>query len=166
VFFLSMLMSPIFFVQVFNDEDSQRWKKAMDFEFKSLQDDNIWKCIHFPTNHKWISCKWIFKIKYNVDGFMSRHKVRLVTNGFTQVEYWFKIFFFPCCTSGINLNCAYNCNHWRFQSAPNGCLNYISKCKLLMEKIYIFKKTCTQESHYFYACMFKLDTMYKFKFKI
>lgn len=62
VFFLSMLMSPIFFVQVFNDEDSQHWKKTMDFEFKSLQDNNIWKCIHFPTNHKWISCKWIFKI--------------------------------------------------------------------------------------------------------
>jgi hypothetical protein len=36
---------------------------------------------------------------------------------------------------------------------------------LLMEKIYTSRKTCTQESHYSYACMFKLDTMYRFKFK-
>jgi len=37
-----------------------------------------------------MSCKWIFKIKYNVDGFMAlwqaRHKAHLVARGFTQVE--------------------------------------------------------------------------------
>ncbi len=33
-----------------------------------------------------MSCKWIFKIKYNAGGFVIRHKVRLVARGFTQVE--------------------------------------------------------------------------------
>jgi hypothetical protein len=42
--------------------------------------------IHFPPNCKPTSCKWIFKIKYNVDGFMAMHKVCLVARGFTQVE--------------------------------------------------------------------------------
>ncbi len=82
---LKKTWTPIFFVQVLNDENSQHWKKAMDFEFKSLQDNMIWKCTHFSTSHKWISCKWIFNIKYNVDGFMSRHKVCLVANGITLV---------------------------------------------------------------------------------
>jgi hypothetical protein len=43
---------PHFFVQVLNDEDSQHWKKATDFEFKCLQNNKIWKCAHFPTSHK------------------------------------------------------------------------------------------------------------------
>jgi hypothetical protein len=30
--------------------------------------------------------KWIFKNKYNVDGFMARHKVCLVAKGFSQVK--------------------------------------------------------------------------------
>jgi hypothetical protein len=37
-----------------------------------------------------MSRKWIFKIKYNVDGFMTlwqvRHKACFVARGFTQVE--------------------------------------------------------------------------------
>jgi hypothetical protein len=37
-------------------------------------------------NRKPTSWKWIFKIKYNADGFMAMHKVCLVARGFTQVE--------------------------------------------------------------------------------
>jgi hypothetical protein len=33
-----------------------------------------------------MSCKWIFKIKYNANGFMARHKVHLMAKIFTQVE--------------------------------------------------------------------------------
>jgi hypothetical protein len=33
-----------------------------------------------------MSCKWIFKIKYNVDSFVVMHKVHLVVGGFTQIE--------------------------------------------------------------------------------
>jgi hypothetical protein len=55
--FKNMNFSCVFSIDVnepciLNDEDSQHWKKAMDFEFKSLQDNKIWKCTHFPTNHK------------------------------------------------------------------------------------------------------------------
>jgi hypothetical protein len=33
-----------------------------------------------------MNCKWIFKIKYNVDGSMAKCKIHLVAKGFTQVE--------------------------------------------------------------------------------
>jgi hypothetical protein len=33
-----------------------------------------------------MSCKWIFKIKYNANGFVARHKGYLMAKGFTQVE--------------------------------------------------------------------------------
>jgi hypothetical protein len=29
-----------------------------------------------------------------------------------------------------------------------------------MDKVYNFRKTCTHKSHYSYACMFRLNTMY------
>jgi hypothetical protein len=54
---------------------------------------NLYKIIRFrdliillPLGCKLVSCKWIFKIKYNVDGFVARHKVCLVARGFTQIE--------------------------------------------------------------------------------
>jgi hypothetical protein len=60
---------PHSFVEVLNGEDSKHWKKAMDFEFQSLQYNKTWS-FTLPLNHKPMSCKWIFKIKYNVNGFV------------------------------------------------------------------------------------------------
>jgi hypothetical protein len=72
-------------VEALNGEDSEHWKKAMDFEFQSLQYNKIW-ILTLPFNHKPMNCKWIFKIKYNVNGFVVRHKAHLMAKGFTQVE--------------------------------------------------------------------------------
>lgn len=33
-----------------------------------------------------VSCKWLFKLKFNVDGTLDRHKARLVARGFSQLE--------------------------------------------------------------------------------
>jgi hypothetical protein len=75
-----------FFMAALNGEDSQHWIKTMDFKFQSLQNNMTWIHTPFSFNHKLVSCKWIFKIKYNVDGFVVRHKPCLVERGFTRVE--------------------------------------------------------------------------------
>jgi hypothetical protein len=74
------------FVEALNGEDSQYWKKNMEYEFQSLQNNKIWILTPLPLGHNLMNCKWIFKIKYNADGFMARHKVHLVAMGFTQIE--------------------------------------------------------------------------------
>ncbi len=33
-----------------------------------------------------MNCKWIFKIKYNANGSVAKHKAHLVAKGFTQIE--------------------------------------------------------------------------------
>jgi hypothetical protein len=40
----------------------------------------------FTKFHKLMSYKWIYKIKYNVDGSMARYKIDLVAKGFSEVE--------------------------------------------------------------------------------
>jgi poly-D-alanine transfer protein DltD len=84
--FIKDVDEPHFLMEALNDEDSQHWTKTMDSKFQSLQNNKIWICIPFPPNRKLVNYKWIFKVKYNVDGFVARHKTCLVAKGFTQVE--------------------------------------------------------------------------------
>jgi hypothetical protein len=37
-----------------------------------------------PKDKKKIGCKWVYKIKHNVNGFMSKYKARLVAKGYVQ----------------------------------------------------------------------------------
>jgi hypothetical protein len=55
----------------------------MDFEFQSLQNNKIWIFAPIPSSHKPMSCKWMFKVKYNVDGSIGKHKAHLVARAFT-----------------------------------------------------------------------------------
>jgi hypothetical protein len=70
-------------MEALNGEGSQHWRKAMNFEFQYLQDNKIWILIPLPHDRKPLNCKWIFKIKYNVNGYVARHMVHLVARGFT-----------------------------------------------------------------------------------
>jgi hypothetical protein len=74
---------PHSFVEALNGEDSQHWKKAMDSKFQFSQDNKTRILTFFPFDCKPMNCKWIFKIKYNVNGSLVRHKANLVASGFT-----------------------------------------------------------------------------------
>jgi hypothetical protein len=40
--------------------------------------------VALPKDKKAIGCKWVYKVKHNADGFVSRYKTRLVTKGYAQ----------------------------------------------------------------------------------
>jgi histone deacetylase 1/2 len=63
-----------------------RWKNALSEELKSLKKNHTWNLTTLPPNWNVINCKWIFKVKFNLDGTIAKYKARLVAKGYTQQE--------------------------------------------------------------------------------
>uniref|UniRef100_A0A2N9EQH5 Reverse transcriptase Ty1/copia-type domain-containing protein n=1 Tax=Fagus sylvatica TaxID=28930 RepID=A0A2N9EQH5_FAGSY len=55
----------------------------MASEFDALQRQQTWSLVP-PSNQNVIGCRWVYKIKRNTDGSVSRYKARLVAKGFHQ----------------------------------------------------------------------------------
>lgn len=52
----------------------------------SLEENSTWTLKELPAGRKLITNRWVYQIKRNVDGEISRYKVRLVVRGFSQQE--------------------------------------------------------------------------------
>ena len=61
-----------------------KWFNAMHEEFKALQANQTWDLVIPTAPVKIVGNKWIFRIKYNSDGSISRYKARLIAKGFHQ----------------------------------------------------------------------------------
>ena len=61
------------------------WKESMAKEFKALSDMGVFELVKrqdLPKGAKVVKTKWIYKIKQNDDGSISKYKSRLVAQGF------------------------------------------------------------------------------------
>jgi hypothetical protein len=61
-----------------------KWDNAMDEEMVVLDANATWELVVLPKDKKIIGCKWVYKVKHNVDGSMSKYKARLVVKGYAQ----------------------------------------------------------------------------------
>lgn len=58
----------------------------MDEEIDSLFKNKTWDLLELPKGRSVVRCKWVFKLKRNVDGSVERYKARLVAKGHSQLE--------------------------------------------------------------------------------
>ena len=65
---------------------NENWEKAMDEEMAALYGNDTWDLVSLPKDKKTIGCKWVYKVKHNSDGSISRYKARLVAKGYAQTH--------------------------------------------------------------------------------
>ena len=58
----------------------------MNEEMQGLSKNETWDLVPHSPHKKAISCRWIFKVKYNVDGSINCYKARLVAKGYAQTH--------------------------------------------------------------------------------
>lgn len=58
----------------------------MNDEIQALTQNNTRVFTPFPPGKKCVGCKWVYKTKFNANGTLERYKVRLVAEGFNQVQ--------------------------------------------------------------------------------
>jgi hypothetical protein len=62
------------------------WRRAMDEKLGSIRDNNTWKLVDLPNNHKAIGLKWVYMITKDAEGNLMKHKARLVAKGYVQEQ--------------------------------------------------------------------------------
>ena len=75
---------PITYEEAIRCKDSKCWLKAMNEEMKSIHKNETWSLVDLPKDRKAIGSKWVFKVKRDVNGNVSRYKARLVAQGYSQ----------------------------------------------------------------------------------
>ena len=75
---------PKTFKQAMNCFDANKWKKAMEEEIKSINQNKTWDLMMLPKNKRAIGCKWVYKLKRDENGQVCSYKARLVAQGFSQ----------------------------------------------------------------------------------
>lgn len=64
--------------------DRNQWEQAIKDELNSLHENNTWNIVPLPNNKNIVDCKWVFSIKNDSDGNLTKYKARLVAKGFSQ----------------------------------------------------------------------------------
>ena len=59
-----------------------RWVKAMQDKYDALVHNDTWSLVPKETNQQVVDNKWVYRIKYNIDGSVAKYKARLVAKGF------------------------------------------------------------------------------------
>jgi hypothetical protein len=61
------------------------WEKAVKAELDMLSEKETWRLTDLPPGRKAIGNRWVFTKKFDENGNLSRHKARLVAQGFSQI---------------------------------------------------------------------------------
>ncbi|KAD2393789.1 hypothetical protein E3N88_40766 [Mikania micrantha] len=72
---------PTSFTHANNDP---HWQQAMATEYSALMRNGTWSLVPRVPGANLVDCKWVYKLKRDQTGAITRHKARLVAKGFHQ----------------------------------------------------------------------------------
>jgi hypothetical protein len=81
-----MPAEPVTYVEAMSRPDAPLWQHACDEEMTSLSEHGTWELVEPQPGVRPLPCMWVFKVKYDANGNLERHKARLVVKGFMQRE--------------------------------------------------------------------------------
>lgn len=55
-------------------------------EYASIMKNGVWEVVPRPEGKSVVTSRWLYKIKYAVDGSIEKYKARFVARGFSQIE--------------------------------------------------------------------------------
>ena len=71
-------------VTVEEAKHNEEWCAAMVEEMVSIEHNKTWSLVDLPPGHRAIGLKWVFKLKHDEHGNVTKHKVWLVAKGYVQ----------------------------------------------------------------------------------
>ena len=77
---------PVTFQEAMGRAYSEKWVRAMEEEMQSMSENEVWQLVEPTQGVKTIGCKWVYKIKTDMDGNPQTYKARLVAKGFRQTQ--------------------------------------------------------------------------------
>ena len=75
--------------------DSEKWKNAMVVEINALESNHTWDIVSLPPGKSALGCKWVFALRPDSSGTLTRFKARLVARGDLQLDHEFHVTFAP-----------------------------------------------------------------------
>ncbi|CAA6661430.1 unnamed protein product [Spirodela intermedia] len=72
---------PVSFVEV---EGHPSWRKAMEEEMASIEENRTWSLVDLPHGRRAIGLKWVYKVKRDENRAVAKYKARLVVKGYAQ----------------------------------------------------------------------------------
>ncbi|CAI7814990.1 unnamed protein product [Closterium sp. NIES-53] len=72
--------------EALESSDAEDWKKAMESELKSIEENGTWELVELPEGRKAITSKWLFKINSDPNGKIERYNSRNIAKGYLQNE--------------------------------------------------------------------------------
>jgi len=60
------------------------WCRAIHEEIQAIEANSTWTLVLLPPDKHCTGCRWVYKVKYKMDGSVDIYKARLVAKGYTQ----------------------------------------------------------------------------------
>lgn len=72
---------PTNYTEAMDSNQYQEWDSAMNEEFNSMLQHEVWDLVQPPKGAKIVNSKWVYTIKYDENRKIEKYKARLVAAG-------------------------------------------------------------------------------------